>query len=55
MRLQLIIYLINFNPDIVFHAAAYKHVPMLQNQIRAAVHNNVVGTKIIAKASVTWC
>lgn len=41
-----------YKPQVVFHAAAYKHVPMLQNQIRVAVFNNVIGTETIAKASV---
>lgn len=41
-----------FLPEIVFHAAAYKHVPLLQDQIRVAVMNNVLGTQVVAKASV---
>lgn len=37
--------------DVVFHAAAYKHVPILQNQARTAVVNNVLGTESIARIS----
>ncbi len=41
-----------FQPEIVFHAAAFKHVPLLEDQVRVAVRNNVLGTQIIAEASV---
>ncbi len=39
-------------PDVIFHAAAYKHVPLLEGQIREAVHNNLIGTKIVAEAAI---
>jgi FlaA1/EpsC-like NDP-sugar epimerase len=40
-----------YHPDVVFHAAAYKHVPMLQSQLREAARNNVLGTQILAEAA----
>ena len=37
-------------PDTVFHAAAYKQVPLLQGQLREAVRNNVLATDVVARA-----
>jgi FlaA1/EpsC-like NDP-sugar epimerase len=43
--------LTRYRPEIIFHAAAYKHVPLLQTQVREAIKNNVLGTKILAEAA----
>lgn len=37
-----------FSPDLIFHAAAYKHVPILERDAREAIRNNILGTKNIA-------
>jgi len=41
----------DYKPDVIFHAAAYKHLPILQTQIREAFRNNVLGTKRLAEAA----
>ena len=38
-------------PQVVFHAAAFKHVPLLENQVRPAIRNNVLGTEVVARAA----
>ena len=43
-----------FSPDYVFHAAAYKHVPMMEENPSESIQNNVYGTKVIADLSVKY-
>lgn len=43
-----------FKPDMVFHAAAYKHVPLMENNPSEAINTNVLGTKIVADLSVRY-
>jgi FlaA1/EpsC-like NDP-sugar epimerase len=43
-----------FHPDIVFHAAAYKHVPLMEENPHEAIRVNVGGTKIITELSVKY-
>lgn len=41
-----------FRPELVFHAAAYKHVPLLEGMVREAVRNNVLSTQVLAQAAL---
>ena len=43
-----------YKPEYVFHAAAYKHVPMMENNPSESIQNNVWGTKVIADLSVKY-
>ena len=41
-----------FSPHAIFHAAAYKHVPMVEDNVIEAVRNNVMGTRVMAQAAI---
>jgi FlaA1/EpsC-like NDP-sugar epimerase len=41
-------------PQVVYHAAAYKHVPLMEDNPQAAILNNVLGTKAVANAADRW-
>jgi FlaA1/EpsC-like NDP-sugar epimerase len=41
-----------YRPDVVFHAAAYKHVPLMEANPLESVANNVLGTRIVANAAI---
>ncbi|TXT33994.1 MAG: polysaccharide biosynthesis protein CapD [Chitinophagaceae bacterium] len=44
----------NYSPDFVYHAAAYKHVPMMEHSPLEAICTNVAGTKLLADMSVKY-
>lgn len=43
-----------FRPDIIYHAAAHKHVPLMESNPTEAIKNNIIGTKNIAEAAHTY-
>lgn len=43
-----------FRPEIIFHAAAHKHVPLMEDNIPEAITNNVIGTEALANLAVTF-
>ena len=42
----------NFRPQVIFHAAAHKHVPLMENNIEEAVTNNVLGTRNVVETAL---
>ena len=43
-----------YQPEYVFHAAAYKHVPMMEDNVSEAIQNNVLGAKVMADLAVKY-
>ena len=46
--------LATYQPDTIYHAAAYKHVPLMENQPAEALRNNLLGTKIISELAIQF-
>ena len=44
----------HYHPNVIFHAAAYKHVPMMEKNVQSAIKNNVAGTKLLADLAVQY-
>lgn len=40
---------VSYRPDFVFHVAAYKHVPLIENHLRVSMYNNIIGTQIVSE------
>jgi len=45
---------VDYKPEIVYHAAAYKHVPLMEDNPSQAIHTNVMGTKNLADLSIKY-
>ena len=43
-----------YNPDIIFHAAAYKHVPLMEENVYEAVNVNIIGARIVMNLSIEY-
>jgi FlaA1/EpsC-like NDP-sugar epimerase len=43
-----------YHPSVIYHAAAFKHVPMMETHVFAAVENNIFGTWQVAQAAIEW-
>ena len=49
---KITILLNTWKPDTIYHAAAYKHVPIVEQNLAEGLKNNVFGTLVIAEASI---